>query len=75
MTPLAAGKFKDLCLKILDEVAETRRPVTVTKRGKPVAMVVPCPTPAKSRKGLKGSVLEEHGSLFRTGESWDADRS
>lgn len=36
-----AGAFKQGCLAILDEVARTHRPVVVTKRGKPVARVVP----------------------------------
>jgi prevent-host-death family protein len=38
---IAAGAFKQGCLKILDEVAETHREVVITKRGKPVAKLVP----------------------------------
>lgn len=38
---IPAGAFKQGCLAILDEVARTHRPVVVTKRGKPVARVVP----------------------------------
>ena len=34
---IAAGKFKAKCLKLLDEVAESRQPLTITKHGKPVA--------------------------------------
>lgn len=45
MVRMAAGKFKDQCLKVLDQVAATRTPVTITKRGKPVATLVPCPPP------------------------------
>ncbi|MCC6622355.1 MAG: type II toxin-antitoxin system Phd/YefM family antitoxin [Deltaproteobacteria bacterium] len=36
-----AGQFKQGCLAILDEVAATRRPVIITKRGRPVARLVP----------------------------------
>jgi len=36
-----AGAFKQGCLAILDDVAETHREVIVTKRGKAVARVVP----------------------------------
>ena len=50
---IAAGQFKARCLAILDEVARTGKEVIVTKRGKPVAKVVPI-TPAKS---IEGSVL------------------
>ena len=36
-----AGEFKAKCLKLLDEVAEKREPLIITKHGKPVAQVVP----------------------------------
>jgi prevent-host-death family protein len=38
---IAARAFKQECLRILDEVAETHREVVITKRGKPVAKLVP----------------------------------
>lgn len=38
---IAAGAFKQGCLRILDEVAETHREVVITKRGKAVAKLVP----------------------------------
>lgn len=38
---IAAGEFKAKCLHLLDEVAETRAPLVITKRGKPVAKLVP----------------------------------
>jgi prevent-host-death family protein len=36
-----AGEFKQGCLAILDEVAATHREVLITKRGRPVARLVP----------------------------------
>ncbi len=36
-----AGAFKQGCLRILDEVAETHREVVITKRGKAIAKLVP----------------------------------
>ena len=74
MKTLAAGKFKDVCLQTLDEVATTRRPVVITKRGRPVARLVPIATPAKGR-ALAGSVVTESGDPYSTGEAWDAGRS
>lgn len=71
---IAAGKFKDVCLKMLDEVARTRTPIVITKRGRPVARLVPYVTTA-ARRGLAGSVLNETGDPFSTGEKWDADAS
>jgi prevent-host-death family protein len=72
MKSMAAGKFKDVCLKTLDEVATTRTPVVITKRGRPVAKLVPIDKPS-SRRTLAGSVLKEAGNPFSTGERWDAD--
>ena len=55
-----AGQFKARCLSLLDKVARTRQPLIVTKRGKPVAKVVPTET-HKPRK-LLGSV-KFHGNV------------
>jgi prevent-host-death family protein len=74
MKTLAAGKFKDVCLQMLDEVAASRRPIVITKRGHPVAKLVPIAMPSR-RKSLAGSVVGETGDPFSTGEVWDADRS
>ncbi|MBV9248664.1 MAG: type II toxin-antitoxin system Phd/YefM family antitoxin [Acetobacteraceae bacterium] len=41
MRIIAAGEFKAQCLALMDEVQKTREPITITKRGKPVAKVVP----------------------------------
>ena len=73
MKTLAAGKFKDVCLQTLDEVADSRRPVVITKRGRPVAKLVPI-TSAAPRRSLAGSIVAETGDPFSTGEVWDADR-
>ena len=73
MTHIAAGKFKDTCLKVLDAVAETRTPVVITKRGRPVAQLMPY-LPPEQKRSLAGSVLRETGDPYGTGEVWDADR-
>ena len=49
---IPASEFKAKCLAILDEVAETYEMVVVTKRGKPVARVLPAEEP----RSLIGSV-------------------
>lgn len=38
---IAAGTFKARCLAIMDEVQAKREAVVITKRGKPVAKLVP----------------------------------
>ena len=72
MKSIAAGKFKDVCLKMLDDVARTKAPVVITKRGRPIARLVPFVRPA-GRATLAGSILKETGDPFGTGETWDAD--
>jgi prevent-host-death family protein len=41
MKTMAAGEFKVHCLKVMDEVQSKRQAVLITKRGKPVAKLVP----------------------------------
>ncbi|MBA2496967.1 MAG: type II toxin-antitoxin system Phd/YefM family antitoxin [Acidimicrobiia bacterium] len=55
MEELAISKFKATCLAVLDEVNRTGEPVLVTKRGVPVAQIVPPPPPPK-RKSWLGSM-------------------
>lgn len=38
---IKASEFKAKCLAVLDEVERTQLPVVITKRGKPVAELVP----------------------------------
>lgn len=69
---IPAGKFKSQCLAILDRVAERHESVVVTKRGRPVARVVPLETLAP--KSLLGSVRERGDIVASLGESWGADK-
>ena len=41
MKEIAISEFKAKCLAILDQVQKTKRPVRITRFGKPVAEVVP----------------------------------
>jgi prevent-host-death family protein len=41
MKKLPAGEFKAKCLAIMDQVQATGEPVVITKRGVPVAKIVP----------------------------------
>jgi prevent-host-death family protein len=38
---IAAADFKANCLRLMDEVAKERREIVITKRGKPIAKLVP----------------------------------
>ena len=41
MKTIAAGEFKARCLTLMEDVRSTRQPLVITKRGKPVAKLVP----------------------------------
>jgi len=41
MKQMPAGQFKARCLSVMDDVNATGEPVLITKRGTPVAKVVP----------------------------------
>jgi prevent-host-death family protein len=50
MKTMAISQFKALALKIIDEVAKSKEGVIITKRGKPLAQVLPYQTPVKKNK-------------------------
>jgi prevent-host-death family protein len=52
MEEIAISKFKATCLSVLQRVRKTRRPVRVTRFGKPVADVVPPSAPEKKVRRL-----------------------
>ena len=56
MEKIAISKFKATCLGVLDRVRRTRKPILVTKFGKPVAEVVPASTPAAPKDWIGGLV-------------------
>jgi prevent-host-death family protein len=73
---IAAGLFKAQCLKLMDRVAEKHETITVTKRGKAVARLVPVdPEPERPLFGYlreKGKVTGD--IVAPTGEKWEAER-
>lgn len=71
---IGAGEFKAKCLKLLDEVAETREPLVVTKHGKPVAKVVPIPQRRDIFGALQGSVLWEGDIISSIDVEWEANK-
>lgn len=71
MKTIGAAKFKAQCLALLDELDPDG--LVVTKRGKPVARVLPIPKrPADLIGSLKGKV-KVTGNVLSTGLTWDAD--
>jgi prevent-host-death family protein len=52
MEQIAVSKFKATCLSVLERVRKTKKPVLVTRFGKPIAEVVPPSTPERSGEWL-----------------------
>jgi len=55
MEEISISEFKAKCLAILERVRKTRKPVRVTRFGKPVAEIV-APSPIKDRSEWMGSM-------------------
>ena len=55
---MGAAEFRNGCLQVLDQLAQDGEPVTITKRGRPVAVLTPiAAAPVRPLFGaLKGSV-------------------
>ena len=66
-----AGEFKAHCLALLDEVEATGQAIVVSKRGRPVARVVPI---VDEVPDLRGSVVVQNDLLSPIDEDWDALR-
>lgn len=56
METIAISKFKATCLSLLDRVKKTGQPLLVTKRGEPIAQVVPPPPPEAPAGSAFGSM-------------------
>ena len=71
---VAAGEFKAKCLHLLDEIQRTRKEIIITKRGKPVARMLPVEQQPPSVFGrMKGTVEILGDIVASTGEQWQAD--
>ena len=71
-----AAVFKATCLDLLDQVHDRRARFVITKRGKPVAKLVPVDPPGRTALyGYMKGALTIHGDIVGpTGEVWSADQ-
>ncbi len=73
-TQIAAGEFKAKCLGLLDEVQRKRTEVVITKRGKPVAKLVPIEDRSASFIGSMKGTMEIVGDIVSPIDvKWEAD--
>lgn len=74
MQTISAGEFKAKCLKLMDTVSQTGEEFTITKRGIPIARIVPLQTDIDPFGFLKGTIVaSEDLSLISFQASWEAD--
>ena len=72
MKRLSASKFKEQCLALLDRVGAEG--IVVTKRGKPVAKLIPFGADSADLIGSLKGKLRIKGEILSTGIRWDAER-
>ncbi len=68
---MPAGEFKAKCLEVLDRVAREGSACVVTKRGRPVAKVVPID--AAKPRSIRGSVKYLTDITEPLGDAWPVD--
>ena len=77
MKMMAAGIFKAQCLKVIDRVNATREPVVITRKGRPIAKLVPTGLPNEDFFGCLAGIIEIVGDIespVQPTEDWDALR-
>lgn len=70
MKEIAAAKFKEQCLSILDEVGEEG--IVITKRGRPVAKLIPIRAESAALIGALKDKIRIKGDIQSTGTAWNA---
>lgn len=68
---IGAARFKERCLALLDRLGPDG--LVITKRGKPVARVLPYAQDSASLIGSLRDRIEIKGDIMSTGIRWDAE--
>jgi antitoxin (DNA-binding transcriptional repressor) of toxin-antitoxin stability system len=71
MRRISASKFKEQCLSLLDDLGAEG--IVITKRGKPVAKVIPIGSGCAALIGSMKGKLKIKGNLLSTGIRWNAE--
>lgn len=70
MKKVAAAKFKEQCLSILDRLEPDG--IVITKHGKPVAKVLPIERASADLIGMLRGRIHVRGDIQATGLKWNA---
>jgi prevent-host-death family protein len=73
---LSATEFKATCLKVMESVRRSRKPVIVSKRGKPLVKIVPVEEkrPVPLFGYMKGTLKIEGDVVSPDGEIWNSEQ-
>jgi len=71
MREIPAAKFKEQCLALLEQVDPDG--IVITKRGKPIAKLIPIGTDSASLIGSLRGKLKIKGDIISTGIKWRAE--
>ncbi|MEA1936010.1 MAG: type II toxin-antitoxin system prevent-host-death family antitoxin [Thermodesulfobacteriota bacterium] len=74
---IAISKFKATCLAVLNRVKQTGKPVLVTRRGEPIALIEPPPQPKRRESWLgmfrsRGTITGDIVSPALSSSEWEA---
>ena len=72
MKKIAAGEFKARCLTLMEDVRSTREPLIITKRGKPVAKLVPIEKKKDDFIGRLKGVIRVVGDIESPIDGWES---
>jgi prevent-host-death family protein len=72
MKTIAAGEFKARCLTLMEDVRSTRQPLIITKRGKPVAKLVPVDSKKDDWIGRLKGVIKIVGDIESPIGEWES---
>ena len=72
MRKIAAGEFKARCLALMEDVRSTREPIVITKRGKPVAKLVPVESKKDDWIGRLEGVIRILGDIESPIDEWES---
>ncbi len=79
MREISISEFKAKCLALLQQVSKTKKPIRVTRYGKPIAEVVPASPPQDRKNWLgcmkgTGEIVGDIVSPVIDPEEWEALR-
>jgi len=73
MKTVAISEFKTKCLDLITKMDKTKKPMVITKNGKPVAKLVPYKSD-NNLKALRGKVKHYGDIISPIEEGWNVEK-